>query len=342
MLADLIIIGCGTAATALTWYLSQGRQQSIVKLKEAPTLNINADLKDVLRETQDKSLPYVVIEGKVAAIGEALKSEYVAGMLGVIQTIILKEHRTEWNKTTRLWYDTSRSIKDATKVIPFSLKGVDASVIVDEPLEARGLDLDTVYDKFSPVGSTFGESLVNWATGEKTKGYQDIEKLLPVGTVLTGIGKLTLEKDDVRLGPPTGNGDYILSALNKSQILKQMESKVRTWKILVYIFGTTTAVIAVACLWKWYKKYREMRLRRQQIEEIRRNRQRTNSESEQGDQAENPNAGVCVICLTNPREVVILNCGHICACADCAGALQPPHCPICRERIARINPVFHS
>ncbi|XP_070573619.1 mitochondrial ubiquitin ligase activator of NFKB 1-like [Ptychodera flava] len=305
---------------------------------EAPTFNINADLKDVLRKTQDQSLPYVVIEGKVAAIGEALKSEYVAGMLGVIRTLILKKHRREWNKTTRLWYDTIRSNKDTTEVVPFSLEGVNASVLVNEPVKAKGLMLDTVYDNFSRLELPFNRS-----AKERITEYLTIEKLLPVGKALTGIGKLTLDKDDLQLGPPTGDGIYILSVLNKSQILKQMESKIQTLKILAFLFGTTTTVIAVACFWKWYKKYREMRLRRQQIEEIRRNRQRANSDSEPAEQAENPNGDeLCIICLTNPREVVILNCGHICLCETCVEWLETRNCPICRQSIAGTNPVFHS
>jgi hypothetical protein len=30
----------------------------------------------------------------------------------------------------------------------------------------------------------------------------------------------------------------------------------------------------------------------------------------------------CVICLTNPRELVLLDCGHVCLCMDCFGKLN--------------------
>jgi E3 ubiquitin-protein ligase MUL1 len=43
----------------------------------------------------------------------------------------------------------------------------------------------------------------------------------------------------------------------------------------------------------------------------------------------------CVVCLGAEREVIMLDCGHVCSCADCAAELlrvnQP--CPVCRSEI---------
>lgn len=51
------------------------------------------------------------------------------------------------------------------------------------------------------------------------------------------------------------------------------------------------------------------------------------------DDAENEKT--CRICLSNPKNVILLPCGHVCACPDCAVALMSgrsglPKCPICR------------
>ncbi|XP_077996229.1 mitochondrial ubiquitin ligase activator of NFKB 1-like [Glandiceps talaboti] len=338
MFTDFLVVGCGTAATALTWYLCRGKQQSIDTIKAAPTLKIDANLKNIIGEAPNQSLPYVAIEGEAKPIGQTLKSEYVAGMVGLIQTLIVKEHKTEWSKSTRVWQDTDRFIQNTTRHVPFCLEGEQASVDVDQPLDASGLNLETIYDKFAPIEASLGQSIVNWATGEKTKGYEEIEKILPVGTMLTGLGKLTLENERLQLGPPTEQGDYMLSTLSRSQIVKGMDARLRIWKTFMYIFGATTAIITLAYLWKWVKKYRERRIMQQQMEEFRQHQRRGATE---GEDNENPNASVCVVCLTNPREVVILNCGHICACSNCVEALRPPHCPICRQRIARTIPVFH-
>jgi hypothetical protein len=40
--------------------------------------------------------------------------------------------------------------------------------------------------------------------------------------------------------------------------------------------------------------------------------------------------GLCAVCLTNSSTMVFVKCGHLCACAGCAGSLD--RCPICRAR----------
>lgn len=53
--------------------------------------------------------------------------------------------------------------------------------------------------------------------------------------------------------------------------------------------------------------------------------------------------GACVICLSDPRNTVVLPCQHLCLCEDCAGQLQAAKkdkgdmCPICRGPIAGIR-----
>ena len=43
---------------------------------------------------------------------------------------------------------------------------------------------------------------------------------------------------------------------------------------------------------------------------------RSSNSTSQNDLSENTS---CVICLTNPRELVLLDCGHVCLCMDCFG-----------------------
>jgi len=46
--------------------------------------------------------------------------------------------------------------------------------------------------------------------------------------------------------------------------------------------------------------------------------------------------GSCVVCLENPKEVLILHCKHVCLCRDCARLSSSTwsfQCPVCRERV---------
>lgn len=49
-------------------------------------------------------------------------------------------------------------------------------------------------------------------------------------------------------------------------------------------------------------------------------------------------ANVCVVCLTNPKDTVIIPCRHMCLCGECAAVLrqQSNKCPICRQTIDRL------
>ena len=46
----------------------------------------------------------------------------------------------------------------------------------------------------------------------------------------------------------------------------------------------------------------------------------------------------CVICLTNPPNVLFCNCGHLCYCSECEKLKNSNKCPICKieNRIIRV------
>ena len=50
----------------------------------------------------------------------------------------------------------------------------------------------------------------------------------------------------------------------------------------------------------------------------------------------------CVICLTNPPNVLFSQCGHICVCNKCGDILETERgrvkCPLCRQ----INRIYTS
>jgi len=52
----------------------------------------------------------------------------------------------------------------------------------------------------------------------------------------------------------------------------------------------------------------------------------------------------CTVCLDNPREIMYQECGHVCACSDCTARIRRTdnRCPVCRQDIASIKPVYIS
>ena len=231
-------------------------------------------------------------------------------------------------------HDIERTISYASSSVPFSLFNNGMLVKVMEPLSAEKLELKVIHDKFEPVSSTVAESLVQWASGDKTKGFQTIEEMLPVGTTLTGIGEITLTDDGIKIGPPKSGLTYYLSQLTLDAIVRQLQSGKKVWKILSAIFAFGSGILFLVSLYLYFKRRRDRQL---ELDFIRRMREEMPvlGEGEVLDQQE-----ACVICMDRQRNVVILDCGHICCCLECVQ--QVNNCPVCRRAIARLVPTYNS
>lgn len=44
----------------------------------------------------------------------------------------------------------------------------------------------------------------------------------------------------------------------------------------------------------------------------------------------------CCICLSDPSEMVIVACGHLCMCKECSDEYKTKTCPLCRSNITAI------
>lgn len=55
-----------------------------------------------------------------------------------------------------------------------------------------------------------------------------------------------------------------------------------------------------------------------------------------------PGDACCVICMEAPRTHIVIPCGHVCFCKECAraAALQVRECPLCRGDLQKIYHVF--
>ncbi|AYU78044.1 hypothetical protein, conserved [Leishmania donovani] len=57
-----------------------------------------------------------------------------------------------------------------------------------------------------------------------------------------------------------------------------------------------------------------------------------------GSTIEDEEDGLCVICLTNPKDTAVMPCRHMCMCKDCGEQLlkHKPVCPVCRAPISTL------
>jgi len=251
--------------------------------------------------------------------------------------------------------DLKTSIQDKIQTVPFLLQGLrqtkqPVSVHVADPLEASFIedDLTIIHDHFDASTSDgfVTSTLKTLIAGEYVKGYHEKEKMLLTNTVLLGIGEVRNVDGKLTIKPPQSGAMYVLTKMSKSELIKKLENKTFWIKIFVY----TTALIGVGIVcrlsYKYYKQFKAERDRERSLAEMRALRQqaqeRQNQRRASGEGQDDYDSNVCIVCLTNPREIVLLNCGHICLCAECLHELpEPLMCPFCRQPVERYVTTFN-
>ncbi|NXK66314.1 MUL1 ligase, partial [Sylvietta virens] len=340
--SQAVLLAASTAITALLYSVYRQKARVARGLEGARKVRLDGDLRAVLLEAPGRCVPYAVIEGVVRSVKETLSSQFVESCKGVVQRLTLQEHKMVWNRTTHLWNDYEKIIHQRTNTTPFDLvpaeDGAGVTVRVMKPLDATELSLETVYEKFHPSVQSLTDVIGHYISGERPKGIQETEQMLKVGTALTGVGELVLDNATIKLQPPKQGMPYYLSSLDFESLLQKQESSVRFWKILTVVFGFATCAVLFFLLRKQYRHRRERQHLRQMQEEFRQAQERlTNAEG--GEVLKN----ACVVCLSSTKSCVFLECGHVCSCHECYQALpKPKKCPICRQGITRVVPLYNS
>ncbi|XP_056398281.1 mitochondrial ubiquitin ligase activator of NFKB 1 [Hyla sarda] len=342
-LGQIFLLASSSAVTAIFYSIYRQKYRTAETLKGARKISLDDDLPDVLMDLPGKCVPYAVIEGVVRSVKDSLNSQFVENCRGVIHRLSLKEHKMVWNRTTHLWNDQEKVIHQRTNSVPFELTPDDSedtvrpSVRVIKPLDAAELDLETVYEKFHPAVQSFTNVLGHFITGERPKGIQETEEMLKIGATVTGVGELVLDNKLVKLQPPKAGMLYYLSSLDFPSLVQRQERQVRLWKILTVICGVATCLSLFFILRRQYR-HRKEKLRLRQLQ-----REFEEARGRSGDEEDEEARNACSICLTNQKSCVFLECGHVCSCYRCYQALpEPKKCPICRNGISRMVPLYNS
>jgi E3 ubiquitin-protein ligase MUL1 len=203
-------------------------------------------------------------------------------------------------------------------------------------------------------------------TGTQLTAFAKIEKLPPSTSSTSWLSsgpKLTY-----RISKPHEKYSYILTPLTREALVDRLLSTTKTLKIFLAIFGSIGLGISLYCLYKLgfdyiKKKRREKQLAQARLQRFKHERQRmqrrtfsssTNLDAEttsdlvsrrESSRSSSENFQVvesnfCVICLTNPRELVLLDCGHVCLCMDCFERMPNQICPICRSEYRSFLPCY--
>lgn len=342
-ITEAVVLGSSLALSGICYYLYRKSRVTLDKLDDAPHFTIDGKLKDILKVTPGACLQYAVIEGAVQPVSEPLTSHFQKEFSGVLQKFMLREHRLVWNGLSRTWTDSERVLHHKVNAVPFVLVGSNETAVrVLCPLQASGLHMETTHEKFHQVNYGFGDLIGQYLSGEKLKGQLETEEMLKVGTTLTGVGELILDTDGtLNLRPPSNGSQYFLSITDFDTLVGEQESTALWWKALAIASALAGAAVL---LWVGRRYYYQLRVR-WEMEQERREFERLQAEPSRAHAqvtgAEEHIENACVICLSQPRNCILLDCGHVCCCYSCYQALPHRRCPICRQNISRVVPLYH-
>ncbi|GFN76750.1 mitochondrial ubiquitin ligase activator of nfkb 1 [Plakobranchus ocellatus] len=359
MSADTVDKVLGVAG-GVSWVISyifyrlfRNRIETARQVRNIPIYEPSKELHSHLSD--NGPLAYAAVEGVVNELNRALISRH-GNNEGVIRESQLIEHKSQ--RINGFWSNVKKVLKDTTEYVPFSIspsRGDDHGYKVEvlDPGQAARLraELDITHEKFEPHKSSFMQIGIDRLFGEVSKGLEESEKMLLSGTSIIGVGKVFLERGQMKIAPPDEeNRTYILTKMRLSELVRHYEKQSSMYKIIAVVTALIGGGLISVIIWRQTKVFWERRKQRLQFEEIRRTladaaerRRAGNTETGgAGENSEPETDNACVVCLSNPRQVVALSCGHIALCTNCAEALPlPKMCPVCRANVERFLPVFH-
>ena len=231
---------------------------------------------------------------------------------------------------------------------PFSLTGNRASLKIEvcEPSSLKTYSLlTTTHDHYEPSRKTSAKKFLEaLSSGEYVEGIQIVEKMLLVGSEATVVGELDSNFGKYRIKPPSEEGvKYYIMTTPSLEEVKKKAFKSNVLHLAAMGFG----ILGGMCVLIWFY-FHVRRFYNERENERRRREADEESEALQNEYRNNTNdfnddnneQNVCVICLENQRNALILPCAHLCGCRRCL--LQVPCCPICRGDINSLQCVINS
>ncbi|XP_066595763.1 mitochondrial E3 ubiquitin protein ligase 1 [Prorops nasuta] len=336
-LGEIIFLGIDTVIFGICLKQYFHCKNAIASVKNAEFCDIGTDLKGLINKTPDGKIDYIAIRGIVKPLGKPLHSIKNQDVTGVIQKLSIKEHVVA-RSTAGFWSDQQRTMQKVYNTVAFAIQQGPYQIEVNDPLSADILDMDVVSDYFEPTVPTFTDHLWGFFTGVRQRGLQTTEEMLREGVVITGIGELSKSVGNGRafiLQPPT-NAPFYLTTMSISSLLRKLDERRKIYRLVCIMLGAIGLLIGGMVARRYWKDREEQRVSKELRESLAASRRERRRRVREKDLREDQ---ICVVCHTNPREIILLPCGHVCICEDCSDDIKSS-CPVCRGSITQKAPAY--
>ncbi|XP_015586154.1 mitochondrial E3 ubiquitin protein ligase 1 [Cephus cinctus] len=313
-------------------------KNAIAAVKAAEFHEVGENLNTLVNNSPDNRVGYVAIRGAVKPLGKPLYSMTDKRSTGVIQKLSVKEHVVA-RTTAGFWSDQERTMQEVYNSVPFALQQGGYQVEVVDPMAADILDLDTISDYFEPCIPTIADHIWGFFTGVRQRGLQSTEEMLRDGAIVTGIGELSksvTKPGSLSLQPPLSGTPFYLTTMSVGSLIRNLDDKKRTYRWLCLMFGAIGILIGgimARRYWKDQEQQRHLDELRQSLDASRKERRRRVRDKDLREDQ------LCVVCRSNPREIILLPCGHVCLCEDCSDDIIDD-CPVCRTGIRQKSAAY--
>lgn len=322
------------------WTGPQQRQDDLgtmpACLQGAAQVTLNKELAKTLLDAPGKRLDYAVIRGTVVPVGSPMKAVMSPSVTAVLQVMKLYEHRIS-KGIAGFWTEHSKLLHMSCNEVPFCLENEGGKIEVLDAFSSHVLDLDVVYDNYEPSRLSFFDHIFGFISGVSQRGHQTTEEVLREGSYITAIGEIELSDTGMRI-QPSRVGPMFLTTATKGTVLRRLEEAKSSTLLKIVICSTVGAVLIALIARKVYKK----RKAAQEEEKFRESMDKSRKERRSKQRIETiSDEQRCVVCVTNPKEVIVLPCGHVCLCEDCAIQIKSA-CPVCRCDIKSKAAAYYS
>ncbi|KAG4078824.1 hypothetical protein HA402_015414 [Bradysia odoriphaga] len=326
-LHELIALGVDglILGLCLKEYFSYKRTLDVLKIaKQYP---VDDSLKEIVKQSPDGKINYGIIRGTVKPIGQPIQSVMSPSVTGVLQVIKLSEHRIA-RGFAGFWTEQRKLIHVSSNEVPFTINNGNVGVEIIDGLGSEILDLDVVYDNYEPSSLSFFDHIFGFFSGVRQRGLQTTEEVLRDGSFITAVGEIDLDGNSLRL-QSSKMGPMLLTTATKNTLVRKFEEAKSSMLFKVIICSTISAVLVGVIARKFYLKKKQERQDRELQEALDHSRRTRRANTRQTNILEKD---MCVVCVSNPKEVICLPCGHVCLCEDCSLKIKVS-CPICRAKI---------
>lgn len=257
------------------------------------------------------------------------------------------------------WVKDVQTVRSSTRECPWGVedsRGRTRLPVVEGRNASGDLGLVISGDVFQEDERPLAHRAVDHLLGWKVLGARRVERVLPVGSVVTAVGEVARLQGGpgeawggalrsggqvVVLRAPKLGAPFVVSKNSLPQLVDGLDNASKACRYIAVGFGALGAALVVARATRGTLAYiRRRRLRRRVMDAA--SARAPDAEGAEPSDGGGPSAAggssgkadrvadLCVVCLESACTSVFTQCGHMCACTPCAEKLQ--RCPICRAK----------